>query len=198
MLAVLRVFWQTIKHINLRGYVYVWANMVWVVLSLGIVTAPAAWAGLAYLSHRARTEPTVSLNDFWAGFRQHFWRSLPLGVGLLLLVIINVVNLLGYAGDTAPVTFVLRGVWLAAIFVWLSIWLYFWVIIHEMQTPDTVTALRNAALMILRHPFFTLGLWVGIIPLAILSTVFFPAWLLLTGSSIAALFTTAVLDRLQQ
>ncbi|HRL13955.1 MAG TPA: DUF624 domain-containing protein [Aggregatilineales bacterium] len=196
-MAVLRVYWRTLKHISLRGYVYVWANLFWVLLTVPIVTAPAAWAGLARLSHAAHTRPTVSLSDFWDGFRAHFWRGLILGAVTALIVVVNVSNLLAYASDDGALMPFLRAAWITAIIFWLSLMLYVWVIFEEMEQPTLIGGLRNALIMVLRSPFFTLGLWPGIILLAVLSTIFFPAWLLLTGSTIAALGTTAVLDRLE-
>jgi uncharacterized membrane protein YesL len=195
-MAIFRVYWRTLRHISLRGYVYVWANVFWVLLSLPIVTAPAAWAGLARLSHRAQTQPTVSLEDFWDGFRSHFRRGLMLGALTALIVYVNVHNLLAYASDDGALMPFMRVVWLTAIIFWLSLMLYVWVIFEEMEQPTLIGGLRNAAIMALRSPFFTLGLWPGIILLAVVSTIFFPAWLLLTGSTIAALGTSAVLDRL--
>lgn len=196
-MGILRVYWQTARHVNQRGYIYVWANMLWALMSLPIITAPAAWAGLVHLSHVAQTQQQVSMSDFWDGFRASFWRGLVVGFVTLIVLAVNLTNLVVYAPGEGVGAFTLRVVWISAVIVWLSILLYLWPLLEEMETPTLLGGLRNAALMLLRHPFFTLGLWPGIVLLAVVSTIFFPAWMLLTGGFIAALSTTATRDRLR-
>ncbi|MEO1286758.1 MAG: DUF624 domain-containing protein, partial [Chloroflexota bacterium] len=71
-MRILRFYWQSAKHLNYRGYVYIWANLLWIALSLLVITAPAAWAGLSVLAHRSHTKRQVTLDDFWDGFKQYF------------------------------------------------------------------------------------------------------------------------------
>jgi hypothetical protein len=66
-----------------------------------------------------------------------------------------------------------------------------------METPTLVGAFRNAAVMILLNPFFTLGVWLGVIVVVVLSTAFPAAWFLLTGAALAAIANSAVQDRLR-
>ena len=197
MMSLLGVYHRTIRHINLNGYLYVWANILWVALSLPIITAPAAWAGLVHLSHTAQTRRRVNLSDFWDGFKANFWRGTLMGTITLLIIIVNVTNLLTYTTNTGVLSLVFRLAWISAVFFWLSTQLYFWQILEEMERPTLLGGLRNASLMVFQNPMFTVGVWLGIIILVFLSTVFFPAWLLLTGSCFSILTTTAVLDRLK-
>jgi hypothetical protein len=37
-----RFLWEIIKHFNLRGYLYVWANLAFVAVSLPVLTIPLA------------------------------------------------------------------------------------------------------------------------------------------------------------
>lgn len=196
-MALYSVYRRAITHINLNGYIYIWANLLWIALSLPLITAPAAWAGLVHFSHTAQTRKRVNLSDFWDGFTANFWRGVVIGLITLCIIIVNVTNLLAYSTETDALTIVFRIVWVSAVLFWLSIQLYFWQILEEMESPTLIGGLRNAALMVIQNPMFTVGIWIGIVVLAILSTVFFPAWMLLTGSSFAILTTTAVLDRLR-
>ena len=66
------------------------ANLLWLGLSLLVVTWPAATAGLFYLARRlaeeeltADPQPAV-IGDFWAGFRMYWRRSSVLAIGDLL------------------------------------------------------------------------------------------------------------------
>ena len=73
------------------------ANVLWLLLSLLVVTWPAATAGLFYLAHRVvreelEREPLEAhLSDFWVGFRRHWQRSSLLtiiDVGALCLILV--------------------------------------------------------------------------------------------------------------
>jgi uncharacterized membrane protein YesL len=197
-MAILNVYLKTIQHLNERGYIYVWANLLWIALTLPVITAPAAWAGLAHLTHCAHTARQVSLSDFWEGFRANFWRGLVIGLITVVILMINVTNFLAFQPANPLVMTTLRAIWIGTILIWFSIQLYMWVLLDEMANPTLIGALRNAAVMVALNPLFTLGLWPGILIIAILSTVLTPAWLLLTGSMIAVLGTTAVLDRVRE
>ena len=195
-MALLHIYWQSIKHLNHRGYIYVWANLFWIALTLPIVTAPAAWAALNVLAHRARTRPSVNMDDFWEGFRSHFKRSLLNGLLTLCIVIINISNLLGYSNQTGLIMMVMRLVWLLTLLIWFSAQLYLWTILEEMETPTYWLGLRNALVMVIRTPITSLLLTFTASILFAFSIAFFPLMMLLTGSLIAILGVHAVLHHL--
>src|SRR5215211_8829938 len=74
-----RLFW---RHLGML----VMANILWLLLSLPIVTWPAATAGLFYLVRRVVQEELdaplqeARLGDFWDGFRRYWPRSSVLSV----------------------------------------------------------------------------------------------------------------------
>ena len=90
-----RLFW---RHL---GMLLV-ANILWLLLSLLIVTWPAATAGLFYLARRVVREELGSspeearLADFWDGFRRYWLRSTLLmaidlaGLGLIFVALVIV------------------------------------------------------------------------------------------------------------
>jgi uncharacterized membrane protein YesL len=193
----LRVLWRGLRHLNHRGYIYIWANVLWFVLSLPIITAPAAWAGLVRMTHTAHTKPSASLSDFWDGFRENLWRGVVLGVLNALIIGINIVNIAAYRGAAGMMYDLMRLVWVLALFVWLTIQLYLWPLFYEMKQPNMVGAMRNAGLMFLLNPFFSMGLWLGIVVVVLISTVLMIPWMLFTVSVIAVFVTGAVLNRLE-
>jgi uncharacterized membrane protein YesL len=195
-MAVLRVYWRSLKHLYLRGYIYVWANLLWVALSIPIITAPAAWAGLVHVSYKAQTQPTVSLEDFWEGFKANLPRDTLIGLLTALVLFVNYSNLYAYPFNGEVTRTLLNVVWFSAMLLTISLYFYLWVILEQMVTPTLLGGIFNALLMVLKNPFFTLGILLGIVVIMGISTVLFPLWFLLTGSSIAVLTTTAVLDRL--
>ena len=197
MLDGFRVLRRALSHLNHRGYIYIWANLLWFVLSALVITAPAAWVGLALLSHRAYTRPSVSLSDFFDGFREYFWQSLVLGLLNVIVVVVNVSNIISYQGATGMLFDVLRVVWILILLIWFSIQLYIWPLYFEMEQPNLITATRNAALMFLLNPFFIISIWLGILIVVVLSLILVAPWALLTGSVIMVFATSAVLNRLE-
>jgi uncharacterized membrane protein YesL len=196
MINALRTWWRGLRHLNHRGYVYIWANIVWFLLSLPIITAPAAWAGLINLSRKAYTQPTADLRDFWEGFRENLGRGAVMAAASVLFIGINIVNLLAYRDQNTPAALILRGVWLLALVAWAAVQMYFWPLLYELQQPSLPGALRNAAVMALLNPIYTLTLLVGIVLVAVVSAVLVAAWPLLTGGLLASVITCAVFDRL--
>src|SRR5688500_8322057 len=99
MLAGFRAAWRGLRHFNHRGYIYVWGNILWVILSLPVITAPAAWAALVKMSFLAQTTPSGSVGDMWEAFRFYLRQGLIMGVVNILLIGITVYNLAAYWND---------------------------------------------------------------------------------------------------
>lgn len=179
------------------GYAYIWANLAFVALSLPILTAPAAYSALMRIGHLAFTDPSeADLSAFWDTFKANLRRSLPWGLANLLFAVINFNNLVAYARIDTPLVTALEMFWFLAAVIWLGMLLYTWPIYYEMTNPSITGAARNALLMVLKNPLFTLTLLLIIILLSIISTVLVAAWLLLTWGAITAIANAAVQDRL--
>jgi uncharacterized membrane protein YesL len=192
----LRVLGRALRHVNHRGYVYIWTNIAWAVLSLPVITAPAAWAGLVRMSQTAYTSPTADFSDFWVGFRENLQRGALMGVLNLAIMVVNIINFQAYRFQTGVGFDFLRAIWLFTLAIWFGVQFYMWPIFYRMQEPTMLGSMRNAVVMMLMNPGFTLLIWIGVAVIAILSTILFPAWLLLTGGTLAAIANNAVLNRL--
>lgn len=197
MINGLRAGLRGLQHLQYRGYQYIWANVLWIALSLPIITAPGAWAGLVRFSYYAQRQPTVSFDEFWQGFRENLKRGMVIGILNVVIVFVNVANLYAYQYETGAGAVALRVVWLFALFGWFAIQLYVWPLLYAMEQPNLKGAYRNAGVMILLNPLFTLGVWFVCAVVAVLSIAFPVAWLLLTGSALAAIANTAVQNRLR-
>lgn len=196
MLAALSLARQTLRHFNHRGYLYIWANILWALVSLPIITAPAAWAALVYMSRCAYLNPSVSLDDFWHGFRTNLKRGAIMALLNLLVFGVNLWNVLAYQNQPGTLALLLRAVWLLALAVWIMLQFYMWPLLYELKQPSLLGAFRNAAVMILRNPLFSLTLFIIILLVAVVSTLLVGAWVLISASILAALSTGAVLERL--
>jgi uncharacterized membrane protein YesL len=182
-----------------NGYPYIWSNLAFVALSLPLVTAPAALSALFHVGHLAHTDPSeADLAAFWGAFRSNLWRALPWGVFNVLFAIINFNNLLAFASINSPVAVTLRAVWMIASVVWLGELLYTWPIYYEMSEPTVFGATRNALIMVIRNPVFTVVIVLVIGVVAVISTLLFASWLLLTWGAIASMANAAVLDRVER
>lgn len=197
MFAGLRAWWRGLRHLNHRGYIYIWANVLCLLLMLPLVTAPAAWAGMIRMSRAAYLSPAADVHEFWAGFRENLRRGLLLGVVNILVVIVTWVNLTAYRTETGLFFNVARITWTLALLLWITMQLYLWPIFYEMETPSLRGAMRNALVMIVLNPLFTLGFMIGVALIVAFSSVFVVAWGLLTFGAIAAVSTAAVFDRLE-
>jgi len=183
-------------HLNHRGYIYVWANIFWFLLTIPVITAPAAWAGLVNLSRQSYLNRTATLDDFWAGFRMNLWRGMLMAVINIVVIGLNLFNIGTYSNATDFTSMMLRSIWWLTLVVWIAVQFYMWPLFYELKTPTLWGALRNAFVMALLNPLFTIVLMIVVALLVAVSTFLFPAWVVLTGSALAALSTGAVLDRL--
>ncbi len=197
MWAGLRVCWQGVRHWNRRGYLYVWANVFWALLTVLIVTAPAAWAGLTRLSYVAHRQPLVSLDDFWQGVRENLLRSIPLAAINVLLVVTTYSNLASYADEPGLGFLFLRGVWVLSLILWLLAQFFGWCFFYAMKKPTFIGGLRNAVVMMINHPLFCAGVTVGVLLVGALSTMLAAAWFLITGGILVSIANSAVQDRLR-
>jgi len=196
-MTALRVWSRAWRHLRHRGYVYIWANLCFVVVALPIVTAPAGFAGLVKLSRALQRGERADLNTFWAGVRENLGRGIVLGILTLAILVVNLSNLTVYKVSTG-LDVSLRIAWISAIALWLMLMFYFWPIYYAMERPTTVGVLRNALLLVLRHPAFALIHALGLAALGALSLTLPFLVALLTFAFAAILSTQAVMHCLAE
>lgn len=193
----LRAAWRGLRHLQNRGYVYIWANVFWAVLTLLIVTAPAAFAGMARLSHRLHRHPSASLDEFWTGVREHILRSIPIAVANVALVYVTLSNLLHYAQMPGFGFTLLRGWWIVMLVAWFVLQYFAWCFYYAMERPSYRGAARNALVMIIHNPGFTLSILLVAGVVVLISTLLPAAWFLIAAAALVSMASSAVLDRLR-
>ena len=112
MITGLRAVLRGLSRLNQGGYLYVWCSVACALLSLLVITAPAAWAGLVRLSWTAQRQPTAGWDDFWAGFRENLVRGALIAVVNVVFWAIWITNWLSYAPAPGIGYAILRGFWL--------------------------------------------------------------------------------------
>ncbi len=196
MIAGFKVVWRAIQRLNHQSHLYVWGNVLWLLLSLPLVTSIAAWMALVRLGYLIPRQPGVTLEEFWQTFRQLWLKGIPLALLNVVLIYVNVSNLLAYWNDPSLLAAALRVSWVIVLLLWFALQLYAYPLYFALDHPAFIPAFRNAAVMLLQNPGFTLVIVLSAALVALLGVVLPPILVLLAGGAISVLVNAAVQDRL--
>jgi uncharacterized membrane protein YesL len=192
-----RLFW---RHLGML----VVANILWLLLSLLIVTWPAATAGLFYLVRRVVHEELdapiqeARLADFWDGLRQYWLRSSVLSIIDLTGLGMIAVALVFYGGSTSePLRWLVGPIGLIGL-AWITAQLYVYPLLLERTGSRPWEIMREALLMALGYPLSSLSLLVTVLVLAIAAIVLAGPVLLVFFSAIAMIQTVMLRQLLVQ
>jgi uncharacterized membrane protein YesL len=192
-----RLFW---RHLGML----VAANILWLLLSLLVVTWPAATAGLFYLVRRVVQEELDSplqearLADFWHGLRQYWLRSSVLSIIDLAGLGVIAVALMFYGGSTTePLRWLVGPIGLIGL-AWITAQLYVYPLLLERTGSRPWEIMREALLMALGYPLSSLSLLVTVLVLAIAAVALAGPVLLVFFSAIAMIQTVMLRQLLLQ
>ena len=173
-------------------------NLVWLLVSLPLVTWPAATAGLFSLVRRiveeemdaAPHEPRLA--DFWAGFKQH-------GVRASLLTLLDVagfaviaVALLFYVrSEIEPLRWLVGPIALVGL-VWLGAQIYIFPLLLQRPVSGPWAIMREALLTAIGNPLLTFSLLLTSLVLAVPAVALAGPVLLVFFSAMALLQTVAL------
>ena len=197
MIAGLRAALRGLNDVRQQGYIYIWANLAFVALSLPLLTLPAAYAALCKVAHQTQTElrSPEPLELFWETFKSLLWAALPWGLAMAGAAFMIVSNMFAYADVQGVPIQALRMSWLLGMTFWTALFLFTWPMYYEMDEPTVWGATRNAAVLVLRNPLFMVAVVVIVLIVAVVSTLAMIAWLLLSFGAVAAIGSAAVIDR---
>ena len=156
---------------------FVMANLLWVLLSIPLVTLPAATAGLfATMSLWAQGKPTEVFQDFFRGAWQH-WRKASLVVvfDILLggLVILNFA-LFRLMNISQPVLLLSQSITLFVAVTLIMVNLYLWPLMVSFEDFSLRRLVDTSLRLVFIHPAWSLAMLVlAIIPFAL--SIFLPA-----------------------
>lgn len=123
------------------------------VLFLGILPNPAT-AGLQAMMHgAANREPLVGIGEQMAGLRAYWFLALRAWILSAIITVFLIGNVAFYAGHSTPASRALAVLFLALFPVWLSVHLLLYPILLELDEPRILLAYRNAAVIVIAHPF---------------------------------------------
>ena len=172
-------------------------NLLWLVLTVLIVTAPPAALALFYTGNRIAHGEPADPGDFMRAVRRFFgvgWRW-GLVNGALFLILVGDAILTGRLSQSSGARLA-QGLYLAGLGVWLLLQLYVLPFLFEQESPSLRLALRNGAVMMGANIRFSaaLGILASIVLLA--GTALFLVTLAAGGVFLALVGNHAVLNRL--
>ncbi|MCL4265968.1 MAG: DUF624 domain-containing protein [Anaerolineae bacterium] len=173
-------------------------NLLWLILTLLIVTAPPAIVALFYVGNRKAHGEVTEVSDFFFALRHYFWPAWRWGLVnvIILLFLWGDVVLTGYLSQSAFARFA-QGFYLILLVIWLFLQLYALALMFEQEQPSLRLAWRNAAVMLGQNVGFSLALAAALVLVLLVSTLFFLVIMAAGGILVALIANHAVLNRLQ-
>jgi uncharacterized membrane protein YesL len=174
-------------------------NIIWFLLTLPIVTAFPAAAGLYYATNQLAHQKGAGWKTFFDGFRIHFWLSWRWGLLNAIILIVLVFNIKFYGQLEAEWSVWLRGVIIGLSILWGIIQLYTFPFLLEQKKQRLSTALRNSMVLLATRPAPVLSVAFLSLVLVVLSTVIaLPAWFFFTASLSVYLANKVVIDSVKK
>lgn len=196
-MLTLRVFWR-------RMGLFLTANLLWLAMSLLVVTWPAATAGLFHLARRVVEEELAAdprqavIADFWEGFRQHWRRATLLTLIDLAALAVIAVSLRFYGeGTIAELGWLVGPITLVGL-AWAGAQLYLFPLLLHRDDRSPLAVAREAFLMAISYPLLTLTLMLLTLVLAAGATILAGPILLLFFALMALIQTMMLRTLLAQ
>ena len=194
--------WESI-HFSLRIFyrrlgIFLLANVLWLVVSIPVITIPAATGALFYLVQRVVLEETeqapqyARISDFWVGLRRYWLRSTWLGILNFAVLAVLVITLQFYLTRPQELLRWLAGPVMMLLLVWLGIQLFLYPLFIDSPEKPILHLARKALFLVLGYPLFCLGLVLVLLLLTAVSVALAGPVLLLLFSLVAIMQTVAL------
>lgn len=172
-------------------------HLLWLILTLLVVTAPPATLALFYFSNRKAHGEVTDVGDFFYAFRRYFRTAWRWGLvnGFVVFFLGGDLILTGRLSQSS-IAQLIQGFYLALLVVWLFLQLYALPMLFEQTEPSLRQAWRNAAIMLGKNIGFSAALAVALLIVLLVSTFFFLIIMAAGGLLVALIANHAVLNRL--
>lgn len=174
-------------------------SLTWLGLVLLVIPGPPATMALFEFADRiARREHLLEFRDYLRAIGPRFglgwrWAAINILVLAILLIDIRVAPRMFAPSVAVP----LQTFFLLALAMWIVVNWYALAFLFQQRDPSVRLALRNGAVMLVQHPFFSLVLVVLTAILLGLSLILVIVNLLFGPMLVALISTHAALNRLQ-
>jgi hypothetical protein len=179
------------------GYVTL-AQVLTVTLLVPVAVFPPAVAGLWSVANRAADQLAIHWSDYYEGFRRYFWKAWVFALINIVVAAVVGVNIWFYApGNSfielnATVGATIQMFLFIAAILWLIYQMYPLAMLLEQTDVRVRTALRNAAVLFLTKPGFTILLALLLAIVVGASTYFVIPWFLFSLALVAVVCNKAV------
>jgi hypothetical protein len=178
----------------LRGLVFGWMLALSLILALPL---PIVTGAVAYVTNQVARQKPVGWHTFSAGIRRYWAKSLAVALVNIIVVVLVVSNVRFYGGVLEGVwTNFAVAIWLVLAIYWLLVQVFWFPMLLEQENESLLLALRNALVMALITPGFTLTLGIIILILAVLSVILTVPTMLLMVSLLLLMANHATRSRL--
>lgn len=135
-------------------FICLYLSVLWWIGTLLVVTAGPATAGLFHVTNRIANYKRVDSSFFWEGAKAHMgksWILLLLAVGIPAAIIFNSYFYINLESWVRVLGIFFLWLFVAAVMVSQYLFPLFW----QQDEPDLKLIFRNAAILALKHPFYT-------------------------------------------
>jgi len=173
-------------------------NVIWLLGSLLIIPLPFVTFGLFFIVHDIGQGKGIKFSAFFGYARQN-WKDAyiwgAINAGILLVLGINLTFYGDIAGTGAQWAFLVRILIVGALILWGVLQLIVLPLYPRLEEPGFRIALRNAAVLLGRHPGPVFMLLVIAVAILVLSVIF-PAISFLGSMALIAIVTNRLVEAL--
>lgn len=174
-------------------------SMMTILLNLGsFVLVPPCTAAVYQVALQVAREKQIEFGHFWQGFKAHWKTSYQVAAILAISGVIIIFSAFFYLNNSQNMVFLVAGIlvlWILAF--WLCVQIYLWPLVISQEKASVWAAMKNAGLLTLAFPVFTLVIMAFIVFVTALS-VGLPLLLLLWMPFVSTLSCRAFESSLQQ
>ncbi len=178
-------------------FLCVYMSVLWWIGTILILPAAPVMLGMNHVANRIANYKRVDNSFFWQGARSEVRRGWLLYFIAMLMPLAVTFNIFFYFNSASWLRFV-GLVWLWVLLLILLSVQYVFPLFWQQEEPNMLLVLRNALILALRHPIYTVLMLIFLIALIALSTVLALPLLLLTPALLALAANFGLVGLLQE
>lgn len=200
MRAALRVYWWALRNTYEELFTIAGINLAWWGIGFGLPVAvaylglpwlgavlllfllPPPTAGVYYYANRISREKSAAFELFWEGTKKYVVKSWLVAWLGLLVAALFVANVWFYGGFEGGWRVWVQGLFVSLLLYWMAAQMYLFPMLLNLKEEKLLLAIRNAVVLVVANPLFTLLLSLLLIATIVLSVVVvLPAVFLMIG-----------------
>jgi hypothetical protein len=198
MIRALKTVGLAIKLWYDEVYILAFANMVWFLLQIPIVTGPVATATMYVIARKVVDREYLDLRSTLSDLRGMFLPSLIWGFLNLIIIGVLVGNFIAYQDQYGLVWGVLRVAWGSFALIWIGANLFYWPFWLAQTDRRLITTFKNSIVFLLKNPVFGFSILVVCAVFVIVGTIMTVPLVVLLISWLALIGVLAVEEGLKE